>query len=196
MHNRLALLEVTPPSLSDWACLTRHLSPLSDTVCGLMSALCANASVSHLLPHYSSNLIHKGAQVTLWGVTHGVCVSITSYLMYLSPLLFFCCICLDEWFLLLFVLHPTENMLVLHVFEPCSHQDFFIMWSLFLCMWSNPSPQPFHFPCWFPFSLHNLYAFFFPTFGYFFLAYFLVFGMIIHRTLLLIFHCHSLQLSV
>lgn len=37
-----------------------------------MSALCANASVSHLLPHYSSNLMHKGARVTLRGVTHGV----------------------------------------------------------------------------------------------------------------------------
>lgn len=60
--------------------------PFTDTVCGLMSALCANASGSHLLPHYSSNVIHKGAQVTLGDVTHGISVSITSYLMYLFPI--------------------------------------------------------------------------------------------------------------
>lgn len=123
MHNRLALLEVTLPCLSVWACLTGNLFPLTDTVCGLMSALCANASVSHLLPHYSSNLIHKGAQVTLWGVTHGVCISITSYLMYLSPLLFLWHIYLDEQFLLCFVFHLIENTLVKHVLEPCSQRD-------------------------------------------------------------------------
>lgn len=61
VHNRPALLEVTPPSLSDWTRLTRHPAPLPDTVCGLMRALCTNASASHILPHYSSNLIHKGA---------------------------------------------------------------------------------------------------------------------------------------
>lgn len=153
VHNRLALLEVTLPCLSVWVCLTGNLSPLTDTVCGLMSALCANASVSHLLPHYSSNLIHKGAQVTLWGVTHGVCVSITSYLMYLSPLLFLWHIYLDEQFLLCFIFHLIENMLLKHVLEPCSQRDVFIIQRLFLCMWSKPSLRSFHFPCCFPFSL-------------------------------------------
>lgn len=114
------------PSLSDWACLTRHLSPLTDTPCGLMSARCANASVSQLLPHYSFNLIHKGAQVTLWGVTHGVCVSVTSYLMCLSPLLFLCVIYLNEESLLHLICSLFENIQVMHVLEPWSHLGVFV----------------------------------------------------------------------
>lgn len=67
------------PLLSDWACLTRHSSPLTDTLHGLMSAPCANGSVSQLFPQYSPNLIHKEAQVTLWRFS---CLYYsTSYLM-------------------------------------------------------------------------------------------------------------------
>ena len=48
---RLRLLHKTP-----------HL-PLTDTVCDLMTDLCTNAFVSHLLSYSSSNLILKAAQV-------------------------------------------------------------------------------------------------------------------------------------
>lgn len=132
-----ALLEVIPPSLSDWACLTSHLSPPPDTVCALMSALCTNASVSHLLPYYSSNLIHKGAQVTLWGVTHRVCDSITSSLMYLSLLLLLMPH-LPGW-----ASPPLFHSLILlkNASYPCPWTlrpaRCFIMWSLFLCRWSK-----------------------------------------------------------
>lgn len=35
-------------------------------------------------------------------------------------------------FLLCLILHPIEIMLVMHVLEPCSHQDVFIMWSILM----------------------------------------------------------------
>lgn len=65
----LALLEVTAFAFRS---RLRHKTPLSPQwhLRGLMSDLCAKTSVSQLLLCHSFNLIHKGTQVTLWGVTH------------------------------------------------------------------------------------------------------------------------------
>lgn len=97
MQNVLALLELTETSLKERGIFTRHHSPFTDTVYGLMRHLWANVSVSHHLPHSSSNLIHKAAQVTLPGVTQGVSVSITSYRRHFSSLLFLCS-CFIWWY--------------------------------------------------------------------------------------------------
>lgn len=109
MQNILALLELTETSLKERGIFTRHHSPFTDTVYGLMRHLWANASVSHHLPHSSSNLIHKAARVTLPGVTQGVSVSITSYRRHFSPLLFLCsCFiwwCCKDFF---FFFHPIK----------------------------------------------------------------------------------------
>lgn len=125
-----------------------------------MRALCSNASVSHLLPHFTHLIIftkeHKSpVEVSLKGLVFLL------HLTWCSPH-YYCSSAASRW-----TISPLYSIVFkicwFHMpLNPQYHKNVFIMCRPFYVCGQNHPLSPFHFPAWFPFSLpsHVLFSFF------------------------------------